>query len=297
MSLQNFRFSHRMRVRWAEVDMQKIVFNAHYLMYLDTAIAGYWRAMTLPYEEAMHRLGGDLYVKKASLEYHGSARFDEQIDVGLKCSSIGRSSIIFTGEIFHAGTLLINAELIYVFADPATQKSRPVPDALRTMLRGFEEGEPMFTIRMGHEPDLICDAEKLKAEALREQGSRSDQTTGAFETGGLLAVAYNRMGQAVACGSLLKSAMTDPGAMRLDDIVVRHMLSGSGLGRALVDALVNAANLGGAKQLDVLTPQSGQRFFERQGFVLSGTAEDLQGVQHVPMVLQILRSSCNRPVR
>ncbi len=27
-----FRFFHRLRVRWAEVDMQKIVFNAHYLM-------------------------------------------------------------------------------------------------------------------------------------------------------------------------------------------------------------------------------------------------------------------------
>ena len=29
---QNFRMMQRMRVRWAEVDMQKIVFNAHYLM-------------------------------------------------------------------------------------------------------------------------------------------------------------------------------------------------------------------------------------------------------------------------
>ena len=35
----DYRFFHRLRVRWAEVDMQKIVFNAHYLMYFDTAIA------------------------------------------------------------------------------------------------------------------------------------------------------------------------------------------------------------------------------------------------------------------
>ena len=25
--------------------MQKIVFNGHYLMYFDTAVAGYWRAL------------------------------------------------------------------------------------------------------------------------------------------------------------------------------------------------------------------------------------------------------------
>ena len=47
----DFRFFHRLRVRWAEVDMQKIVFNAHYLMYFDTAIADYWRAIGLAYPE------------------------------------------------------------------------------------------------------------------------------------------------------------------------------------------------------------------------------------------------------
>ena len=47
---KDFRFFHRLRVRWAEVDMQKIVFNAHYLMYFDTAISDYWRALALPYE-------------------------------------------------------------------------------------------------------------------------------------------------------------------------------------------------------------------------------------------------------
>ena len=32
MKRQDFKFFHPLRVRWAEVDMQKIVFNAHYLM-------------------------------------------------------------------------------------------------------------------------------------------------------------------------------------------------------------------------------------------------------------------------
>ena len=68
MKRADFRFFHRLRVRWVEVDMQKIVFNGHYLMYFDTAIADYWRSLALPYEESMHQLGGDLYVKKASLE-------------------------------------------------------------------------------------------------------------------------------------------------------------------------------------------------------------------------------------
>ena len=50
MQRSDFRCVHRLRVRWAEVDMQKIVFNAHYLMYIDNAMSDYWRALALPYE-------------------------------------------------------------------------------------------------------------------------------------------------------------------------------------------------------------------------------------------------------
>ncbi len=54
MKRDDFRLLHRLRVRWAEVDMQKIVVNGHYLMYFDTAMADYWRALALPYEATMH---------------------------------------------------------------------------------------------------------------------------------------------------------------------------------------------------------------------------------------------------
>ena len=36
-----FRFLERLRVRWVEVDAQKIVFNGHYLMYFVTVAAPY----------------------------------------------------------------------------------------------------------------------------------------------------------------------------------------------------------------------------------------------------------------
>src|SRR6476469_2976797 len=93
----DFRFFHRLRVRWAEIDAQKIVFNAHYLMYFDTAIAGYWRAMAMPYAQTMEYLGGDLFVRKATVEYHGSARYDDVLDIGVRSARIGNSSILFEG--------------------------------------------------------------------------------------------------------------------------------------------------------------------------------------------------------
>ena len=53
----DFRFVHRLRVRWAEVDAQKVVFNGHYLTYLDVAISDYWRAVGLPYPDATGQIG------------------------------------------------------------------------------------------------------------------------------------------------------------------------------------------------------------------------------------------------
>lgn len=142
MQRHEFRFFHPLRVRWAEVDMQKIVFNAHYLMYFDTAVADYWRTLALPYEAAMHQLEGDLYVKKATVEYHGSARYDDRLEVALKCQRIGNSSMQFVGAIFDGDRLLITGELLYVFADPATQTSRPVPTLLRDILLGMKPENP-----------------------------------------------------------------------------------------------------------------------------------------------------------
>ena len=39
MAKEDYNCIHRLRVRWSEVDMQKVVFNGHYLTYIDTAFA------------------------------------------------------------------------------------------------------------------------------------------------------------------------------------------------------------------------------------------------------------------
>ena len=204
MNREDFRFFHRLRVRWAEVDMQKIVFNAHYLMYFDTAVADYWRVLALPYEEAMHLLEGDIYVKKATVEFHASARMDDRLEVGIRCTRIGNSSMLFTGAIFRAEELLISCELVYVFADPATQTSRPVPQRLRELILGFEAGEPVLQVKTGGWQELGDDARLLRtAVFVQEQRIPAELEWDEADATAVHAVAYNRLGQAVATGRLL----------------------------------------------------------------------------------------------
>jgi YbgC/YbaW family acyl-CoA thioester hydrolase len=142
MPKADFVCAPRLRVRWAEVDMQKIVFNAHYLTYIDTAIAEYWREIGLPYPHGyVERYGSDIFLRKASVEYLGSARYDDELAVCCRVAKLGRSSMTFHFEIYRAADLLISAELVYVNADPS-MKAVALPDEVRERVRKYERVAP-----------------------------------------------------------------------------------------------------------------------------------------------------------
>ena len=280
-SRSDFRFFHRLRVRWAEVDLQKIVFNAHYLMYFDTAVADYWRALGLPYEEAMHQLGGDLYVKKATVEYHGSARLDDQLDIGLRCGRIGNSSMLFQGAIFRGDKLLITCELLYVFSDPATQTSRPVPPALREILTGYEAGEAMLQVRTGPWSQLGAPARDLRTRVfVEEQGVPQELEWDDLDDEAIHALVVNRLGQAVATGRLLQS---EAGIARIGRMAVHPVLRGSGVGRQVMAALMQAAAARGDREVVLHAQRSAEAFYRRLGFESRGEPFDEAGIAHIEM--------------
>jgi acyl-CoA thioester hydrolase len=143
MPRADFVCAHNLRVRWAEVDMQKIVFNGHYLTYIDTAVADYWRGIGLPYPEGyVERFGNDIYLRKATLEYLGSARYDDELAVCCRVARLGRSSMTFHFEIYRQAEVLVSAELVYVNADPSTMKAAPLPEDLRARVLRYERVAP-----------------------------------------------------------------------------------------------------------------------------------------------------------
>lgn len=281
MTRQDFRLLHRLRVRWAEVDMQKIVFNGHYLMYFDTAMADYWRALALPYEDTMHALGGDLYVKKASVEYHASARYDDQLDVGLKCQRIGNSSIQFVGAIFCGDQLLITGELIYVYANPATQTAMPVPQSLREIFVDFENGTPVTTWQVGTWGDLQSSAQTVRTDVfVNEQGIKAEDEWDAADATAVHAVVRNRYGVPLGTARLLQP---EPKVAQIGRMAVTRLMRGSGLGRQLVDALIGVAQQRGDKEVRLHAQRSAEGFYARLGFVAHGAPFDEVGIAHIEM--------------
>lgn len=281
MKRSDFRFFHRLRVRWAEVDMQKIVFNAHYLMYFDTAVADYWRAIALPYEEAMRELGGDIYVKKATVEFHASARMDERLEVAIRCGRIGKSSMVFTGAIFRDNDVLITCELVYVFADPATQKSQPVPAPLRDLLTAYEAGDDVLDVRVGSWAQLREPARRIRTEVfIDEQRVPLEMEWDEADDGCLHAVAFNRIGQPVATGRLLPA---QGGSAKIGRVAVNKVLRGSGVGRRLMQALMDAASRRGDREIVLHAQRSAESFYRSLGFTARGAEFEEAGIPHIEM--------------
>ncbi|HET8747064.1 MAG TPA: YbgC/FadM family acyl-CoA thioesterase [Ramlibacter sp.] len=281
MNREDFRFFHRLRVRWAEVDMQKIVFNAHYLMYFDTAIADYWRVLAMPYEQAMHLLEGDIYLKKGTVEFHASARLDDRLEVGLKCARIGNSSMQFTGAIFRGEELLITCELVYVFADPATQTSKPVPAPLRAMLTGYEAGEPMVQVKTGSWSELGADAGRIRTEVfVQEQRIPAELEWDEADGTALHAVAYNRLGQAVATGRLLPAS---EGIAKIGRMAVHQVLRGGRIGEQVLRALAAEAQKRGDRGIELHAQRTAKEFYARLGFAPQGEPYEEAGIPHVTM--------------
>ena len=143
MNREDFTFFHRLRVRWAEVDRQDVVFNGHYFLYFDVAIAEYWRAIGFNYPaDIVDKFGTDIYAVKAAAEYHGSATYDDMIDVGCRVGRIGRSSVQFLFGIWRGEEHITSGELVYVNADPKTKKSAAWPEPLRRAILDYERVAP-----------------------------------------------------------------------------------------------------------------------------------------------------------
>ena len=143
MRRDDFTFVHKLRVRWAEVDRQDVVFNGNYFLYFDVAVAEYWRAIGIPYPDGyVNSYGTDVYAVKATAEYHGSATYDDMLDVGCRVGRIGRSSLQFVFGVWHGEEHITSGELIYVNADPKTRKSAPWAEAFRKAVLNFERVAP-----------------------------------------------------------------------------------------------------------------------------------------------------------
>jgi acyl-CoA thioester hydrolase len=123
-------FVHRIPIRYGEVDMQGVVFNAHYLAYIDDAMDRWLRTLGANFEQ----YGWDLMVVKAVIEWKGAATIGDDLEIALGVTRWGNTSF----DVGCAGAVgdrsVFVATLTYVGVKWGTKETMPAPAAVRALL-------------------------------------------------------------------------------------------------------------------------------------------------------------------
>lgn len=130
-----FKYSALARVWFSDTDAQGVVYYGRYLPYFDHARTEYHRhvgALTTP--------GREFVMRASSVEYHAPARFDDLIEAFVRVSRIGRSSMTYECAAYRLpdDTLMVTAQQTLVLVDIESRAPVPVPDDVRSAIRGFE---------------------------------------------------------------------------------------------------------------------------------------------------------------
>ncbi len=282
-----FRFIHRLRVRWAEVDAQQVVFNGHYLTYLDVAISEYWRVVGLPYPEAMRHQQGDIFVRRNTLEYHAPARLDDWLDIGVRCERVGQSSMTMAWSVWTQGRLLVTGEVVCVFTSLSTGRSAPVPAAMRDQLEAHANGQAVHRLVCGSWAEVGDAARAVRhAVFVQEQSIPESEEWDEDDAQALHAVAYNLAGLPIATGRLLHAGRL-PDQVKLGRMAVLRSSRGVGLGRVVLQGLLAEARALSASQITLHAQLSAMPLYAAEGFVAIGDGFDEVGIPHQAMVLKL----------
>ncbi|WP_332819380.1 acyl-CoA thioesterase [Sphingopyxis sp.] len=139
MARSDFRFHLTKRVRYAEIDAQAVVFNSRYLEYFDIGITEYWRAAGV-YDRWPHHESPEFHVARAEVDYKVPILLDEEIDICVRCSRVGNSSMTFLFELHGAGKDDLRATGLEVSVHVAEAQGAPspVPQELLFLFEAFE---------------------------------------------------------------------------------------------------------------------------------------------------------------
>ena len=132
-----FKYSAVERVGFSDTDAQGVVYYGRYLPYFDLARVEYHRHL------GMMRPGPsehELVMRASTIEYFAPARFDDLLEIFIRLSRIGRTSVTYECAAYRMDddVLMVTAHQTLVLVEIATRTASPVSPEFRETMRAFE---------------------------------------------------------------------------------------------------------------------------------------------------------------
>jgi acyl-CoA thioester hydrolase len=126
-------FTHQIRVRYGECDVQGVVFNANWLAYVDVVITELWRERIGDYS-GMVEEGADMVVAESAIRFRSPARFDDLVDFELSVTRLGETALSTHIEARVEEEIAVEVDMRHVFVEPGTNTKMAIPDHIRECL-------------------------------------------------------------------------------------------------------------------------------------------------------------------
>ena len=135
---QPFKYSAVTRVGFSDTDAQGIVYYGRYLPYFDLARVEYHRHLEMLYTSAEEER--QFVMRATTIEYLAPAKFDDLIEVFIRISRIGRTSVTYELAAYRVEdeVLMVTAGQTLVLIDLDERKACPIPDWFKERVRAFE---------------------------------------------------------------------------------------------------------------------------------------------------------------
>ena len=122
-----FPFSTRFKVRYAEIDGQKVVFNSRYLEYADVAVSEFWEWTGIDAALGTAWTETEFHVRRTEIDYLIPFVLGDMIEAHVRLARIGRTSLTQQFALCHADTGALHCAIDMTIVNVHLPTGRPAP--------------------------------------------------------------------------------------------------------------------------------------------------------------------------
>jgi len=138
LGMPDYRFYQPIEVRYGDLDPQGHLNNARYLTFMEQARINYIKHLGLWGGGSFLEIG--IILAEISIKFLSAVQFGQPVRVGVRVTRLGNKSLDmhYRMEDAQAGVELANGTSVLVAYDYQAERSIPIPDHWRRVIKFFE---------------------------------------------------------------------------------------------------------------------------------------------------------------
>lgn len=139
--IEEFKFKSKVAINFCQIDALGVLYNIQYLNIFENARLDYLKNLGLIKTLQDIVIKFPVMTVHHSIDYYNFAEFGDDLTIFTRVSTISNSSLTFENLAFkEKDVLLAKSTTIYVYIDPKTKQSRPIPEEIKYLFSSYEKG-------------------------------------------------------------------------------------------------------------------------------------------------------------